>query len=196
MRLFAAFWAIPLFAGVTAEFQVRSVSAGGQMIVTPDYLVVEVTVTPPRDEEILVSSGHFTLKMNGKRQVLFAQTPAFVAASLKYPDWERRPSLVAQAGPVIVGRPEITERFPGDPVPGRTRLPAPPRAPAPEDRSGLEKEEVRPADLVVQAALPEGPAKSEVKGYLYFPYRGAIKKIKSLQLIYRGPAGDADLKLR
>jgi hypothetical protein len=188
--------AIPAFCGVTAEFQVRSVSAGGETFITPDYLVVEVTVTPPDRREIVVSHSQFTLRMNSKKQLLFPQAPAFVAASLRHPDWEMRPNVMAQAGPVILGRPQVTERFPGDPVPAQGRLPRPPQAPAPEDRSGIEKERKRPEEAVVEAALPEGPAALPVKGYLYFAHRGAIKKIKSLELIYRGPAGDMNIKLR
>jgi hypothetical protein len=196
MRALLWLLALPAWCGVTAEFHVRSVSSGSEMFVTPDYLVVEVTVAPPERGEILVSHSHFTLRMNGKKQVLFPQAPAFVAASLRHPDWEMRPGVVAQAGPIILGRPEVTERFPGDPIPPRSRLPAPPKAPAPENPSGAETERKKPADVVVEAALPEGKTTAVVKGYLYFAHRGAIKKIKSLELIYQGPAGDTVIKLR
>jgi hypothetical protein len=196
MRWLALWTAFPMFAGVTAEFQVRSISSGEKMFVSEDHIVVEVTVTPPDKQEIAVSHGHFTLRMNGRKQLLLPQPPQFVAAAFKYPDWHRQRGLTMQAGPVILGGPQISERFPGDPNPGRRRLPAPPGAPEAEDRSGMEKEEVRPEELVVQAALPEGPASLPVKGYLYFPYRGAIKKIKRLELIYAGPAGDTTIRLR
>jgi len=114
-----------------------------------------------------------------------------VAASLKYPDWERRPNLEAEAGVgnagVIVGRPQTAERFPGDPRPAQQRLPRPPQAPPPENRSGLEKPEpVKADELALSAALPEGSARGPVSGYLYFAWKGKPGSIKSLELIYQG----------
>jgi hypothetical protein len=85
--------------------------------------------------------------------------------------------VVAQAGPVILGRPQAIECFPGDPAPGRTRLPRAPRALDPDHRTGVETEPLRPEEIVVEGALPEGPTKEPVKGHLYFEHRGAIKKI-------------------
>ena len=196
MRWLAVWAVLPMFAGVTAEFQVRSISSGKAVFVSEDHIVVEVTVTPPDKQEIAVSHGHFTLRMNGKKRLLLPQPPQFVAAAFKYPNWYRHRGVTMQAGPVILGGPQISERLPGDPNPGRRRLPRPPSAPESEDRSGMENEEIRPEELVVEAALPEGAASLPVKGYLYFPYRGAIKKIKKLELIYTGPAGDTTIALR
>ena len=183
-----------------AEYLVRSLFVGGQSFVTPDYLVVEVAVYPPKGEALEVSSGEFTLRLNGKKQLLFAQSPGFVAASLKYPDWERRRTLEVGGGVgdtgVILGRPETAERFPGDPRPRQTRLPAPPKAPAPQDPSGLDKPEpVRAEEAVVEAALPEGKAAGPVSGYLYFAYQGKLKSIRTAELLYAGAAGKAGLRL-
>lgn len=183
-----------------AEYLVHSFFLRGQTFVTPDYLVVEVAVYPPKGEALAVSSGEFTLRLNGKKQVLFAQSPGFVAASLKYPDWERRGALEVSGGVgdtgVILGRPERVERFPGDPRPRQTRLPAPPKAPAPQDPSGLDQQPpVRAEEALVEAALPEGKAAGPVSGYLYFAYKGKIKSIRTLELLYDGPAGHAILRL-
>ncbi len=182
------------------EYLVRSIPVRNRTLVTQDYLVVEVALYPLPGQPLVVSDGQFTLRVNGKKQVLHAQAPGFVAAALKYPDWERRPSLVGYGGigdaGVTIGRPEPVERFPGDNRPTRTRLPTPPRAPTPEDPSGLPKEEVLPPDqLVVEAALPGGAAKGPVSGYLYFAHKGKTKSIKSLELLYEGPAGKATLRL-
>lgn len=183
-----------------AEYLVRSIPVRNQTLVTQDYLVVEVALYGLPGQPLMVSDGQFTLRLNGKKQVLHAQAPGFVAASLKYADWEHRPSLVGYGGlgdaGVIIGRPEQTERFPGDNRTSRTRLPAPPRAPAPEDPSGLPKEEVPPPEqLVMEAALPGGPAKGPVSGYLYFAHKGKTKSIKTLELLYAGPPGSAVLRL-
>lgn len=183
-----------------AEYLVRSFQGRNRTFVANDYLVIEAAVYPAKGEPLLVSSGQFTLRVNGKKRVLFPQAPSFVAASLKYPDWEMRPTLTAGAGVgntgVIIGRPPVTERFPGDPRPPQTRLPAPPRAPEPEDPSGLGSEEaVRAEEVVVETALPEGEISAPISGYLYFAYKGKTKSIRSLELIYQGPVGGATLPL-
>jgi hypothetical protein len=49
-------------------------------------------------ERIEVSQGHFALRINGRKEPIPPQAPPFVAASLKYPDWEMRPTLEAGAG--------------------------------------------------------------------------------------------------
>ena len=185
---------------VGAEYLVRSIPVRNQTLVASNYLVVEVAIYPPPGQALAVSGGQFTLSLNGNRQLLHAQAPGFVAASLKYADWERRPTLVAtgsmgDAG-VIIGRPERVERFPGDRRPAQERLPAPPRAPTPENPSGLPKEEApRPEEAVVETALPSVQARGPISGYLYFAHKGKSKSIKTLDLLYEGPAGNATLRL-
>ena len=187
---------------VGAEFLVHSVSGRGKTFAVDGYLVVEVAIFPAHGKEILVNAGNFSLRLNGKKKnVLMPQTPGMVAASLKYPDWQDRPRVEAGAGVgdigVLVGGPADRERFPGDPRPGQRRLPAPPRAPVPEDPSGSEKPEpVRADELVLEAALPEGERKSAAAGYLYFAYRGKTKSVRSVDLLYSGPEGPATLRLR
>ena len=186
---------------IGAEYLVRSFSGQGQTYVAPGYLVVEVAVYPVRPGEFTLSAGNFSLRINGKKALLMPQTPGIVAASLKYPDWEERSGVEAGVGAggagVILGRPRPMERFPDDTRPGRSRLPAPPRAPAPEDPSGLGKSPpVSAEELVVATALPEGEFRGPVAGYLYFAHKGKPKSIRSLELLYSGPAGPAALRLR
>ncbi len=181
---------------IGAEYMVHSFSGGRQTFIAQDYLVVEVAMFPIRGARVVVNAGHFSLRVNGAKHVLEPQGPEFVAANLKYPDWETRPRMEASAGPVIFGRPTSVERFPGDPRPGQERLPNPPKAP-PDDPSGQEREpSVSAEELVVQTALPEGEAAGPVSGYLYFPYKGKVTKIRSLELQYAAPAGRASLVLK
>jgi hypothetical protein len=184
-----------------AEYLVRTVFAAGQSFVTPDYLVIEVAVYPAAGEPRVVSTGDFMLRINGAKRLVLAQPPGFVAASLKYDDWTRRPTLVGTAGTggadVIIGRPRRSERFPGDPA-SRERLPAPPRAPGEENRSGQDTPPPpRAEDAVNEYALPEGSTASPVSGYLYFAFKGKPASIRSLELVYKKTGGnEVTLRLR
>lgn len=188
-------------ASLGAEFLSRSLLSPEGNVLLRDYVAVEVGFLTPKRGQVLLSSGHFTLRINGKKQVLMSQAPAMVAAAVKYEDWERRPTLVGSAGmggaDVILGRPRQTERFPGDRRPADSRLPAPPRAPDQQDRSGVEMPERRaPEEIVERQALPEGEIGGFVKGMLYFPFKAKTSTIQKLELIYEGPCGQAVLKLQ
>ncbi len=189
--------ALPKLA-IGAEYLVRSFSGHNQTFATQDHLVVEVAVYPA-GEKLAVSFGHFGLRINGKKEVLAPVSAGFVAASLKYPDWERRGRLEGIAGTgsggIILGRPSPVERFPGDPS-TRDRLPPQPRAPEAENAGGRESQPVRPEDVLVECELPAGDVQQPVAGYLYFYFKGKTKSIRSLELMYQGPGGTATLKLR
>lgn len=168
------------------------------MYIAEDYLVIEVAIYPKPGKEIAMGMNQWTLRMNGRKEVLFAQTPGFVAASLKYPDWNhpRYGELSVGAGDrsVIVGRPRPVERFPGDRRPTQDRIPMPRKE---QQETGLEKPSVKPHELVIEAALREGAIVHPVAGYLYFPYRGKVSRIKSLELLYTAPNSEPMvLKLR
>jgi len=178
---------------IGAEYLVHSFSSGREMFIAKDYLVVEVALFPAKGESLLVNAGNFSLRVNGRKQALSPQGPEFVAASLKYPDMDTGRHAVAALGPIVLGQPPPVERFPGDPN-ARTG-PTPPRAPT-DNPSGQEKEPpVKAEELVVQAALPEGEHHGPTSGFLYFPYRGKIKSIRSLELVFAGPAGSTTLPL-
>jgi hypothetical protein len=181
--------------GIAADYLVHSIPGFGRTYVAEAYLVVEVAMFPARGQTAEVKAGGFAMRLNGKKERLSPQAPEFVAASLKYPDWTSGPSAtvrgdVGNTG-VILGRPAPTERFPGDPS-GR-RLPNPPRAPDAENRSGQDAAPaVTAPEAVLSSALPEGPTRFPVSGCLYFAFKGKLKSIKSLELLY----GEAALKLR
>ncbi len=174
---------------IGAEYLVRSVGTGNEMIVVHNCLTFEVALYPPKGARPDVQPAQFSLRINGKKTLLLPQTPQMAAASLKYPEYEMRPSLEASGGMgdrgVIIGRQPRVERFPGDNRPAQTRPPG---------TATVEGGPSAPEELVVEAALPEGPAAGPVSGYVYFPFRGKPKSIKSLELIYH--AGDASATLR
>jgi hypothetical protein len=178
---------------VGAEYLVHSFSSGRQMFIAKDYLVVELALFPANAQTLLVNAGEFTLRVNGRKQTISPQAPEIVASTLKYPD-PRSAGLhpSAQLGPVVLGQPRPTERFPGDPD---ARTGPPPRRPD-DSPSGQDKEPpIKAEELVVHAALPEGERHEPTSGFLYFPYSGRISHIHSLELVFSSPAGDATLAL-
>jgi hypothetical protein len=181
---------------IGAEYMVHSFGAtqADQMLVADDFLVVEVALYPARGSQIEVDTRKFTLRLNNKKEALFAQSAGMVAASMKYPDWQRKPQLTAGGGigdaGVILGQPPPVARFPGDRR--AERLPAPPQ-PGSSDKQA-ESVPADPAELVQKVALPDGHSRHPVSGYLFFPYRGKLKSLKSVELI--ADVGSEPLVLR
>jgi hypothetical protein len=179
-----------------AEYLVHSIPTVKGVLVSGDYLAIEVALFGPSLTAIEFRADHFHLRINGDKYPLMTQSPGMVAASMKYPDWEQRKTVTASAGSgngnVIYG-PQAAPRFPGDPA-GR-QIPIP-RPPEPENRSGQEREPSVPLEEQIQKlALPEGKYAPPLAGLVFFPFRGKMKSIKSLELLYEGPAGKATLKL-
>jgi hypothetical protein len=180
-----------------AEYLVHSVSSDGQTYFVPGYLVVEVALYPPKRQTIDLAAAHFALRINGKKgDGLAPELPSQVAWALKFPEDQPQRGMVpitGQIGPVILAPPTPQGRFPGDPQ----APPPPPTPPVPDQNAaGIEKPPIRTADqAVVDAALPLGESNNAVAGHLYFAYRGRIKSLKSLELIYRSAAGQVVLPL-
>jgi hypothetical protein len=183
---------------VAADFQAHTVPAPSGSFLVRDYVVLEIAVFPDRKESFVFDTGKFSLRMNGKKSLILAQTPGMVAASLKYPSWEQTRGAVATAGVgdagVILGR-DTSARFPGDRRAPQPPIGTPPRIPGPE--SGIEKEPEVPAwDWVTRLAWEDGPVKGPAAGLLYFPYKGNLAKIMTLELILSVPDGEISLRLR
>lgn len=179
---------------LAAEYLVHSLPSPKGAFFVNDYLVIEVAVFPDPKTAAQISAQNFVLRINGKKTTLLTQAPGMVAASLKYPDWEQRPTLVGQAGigdgGIIVGRPPVTDRFPGDPTQQQSRLPRAPRVPDQSRPEAVEREPEEPIEKVCQRlALPEGSLEAPASGYLFFPFHGKTKSIHSLELVFESASG-------
>src|SRR5260370_27853378 len=133
---------------IGAEYLVDSIPAHSQTFFAPDYLVVEVAVFPGRLEPVEIGANTFTLRINGRKEIIFPDSPGFVAASLTYPDWEQHRRTEMQAGVgnagVTIGRPPVVGRFPADPTPHQTRVPPLPKAPPPQNQHGIQHDSPHP----------------------------------------------------
>ena len=177
-------------AGLGAEFMVHSFSGQGQTYIVKDFLVVEVALYPEKGTTIHADPAAFTLRVNGNKRSLSAMPAASVVTAIERPEWRSGPRLDGGAGMggVILGIPG-TGGGEGPTQP----MPSPPRAPDPNRPPGIDApEKVSPNELLVRTAFPAGDFKGPVSGFIYFPHRGKMTSIKSLDLLYQ----DLVMKLR
>ncbi|MFI5113467.1 MAG: hypothetical protein ACHP9S_11600 [Terriglobales bacterium] len=180
---------------IGADYMVHSFGAGEQMYLAENYLVVEVALFPPKGESVTADAARFALRVNVKKTLLYAQSPALVASHLNRRDWETTRGVTADlgVGGVDIGLGQPQERDPVTGAPRGRRLPAPPRAPDTGIPSGVERtQRERPEELLIRTALPEVTLRGAVSGFLYFPYQGKASGLKSIDLLFQ----DAVMKLK
>lgn len=182
---------------IAADYLARTVPLPDSPSTISNYLVLEVAVFPASSTRLTVASNHFSLRINARKTPVLPQAPGLVAAQIKYPDWEPGPQVtvggsLGDAG-VILGPAPPVERFPGDPRGRRQRLPEP--VPPHRDPGPGQPQPTPPDEFVQLAALPEGEIPLPAAGLLYFAFKGKTKSIRSLELLYSGPAGSGSLRL-
>jgi hypothetical protein len=175
--LLALTWSVD----VTAEFWGRTVPVkndAGEMkaVASESHLIVEATVKVEKGKPVKVNHQQFRLRVNGAKLAIAPDTAGMAAASIYYPDWERRQGVEVGAGPVIIGRPRPAPRFPGD---------TSARVPYEGEDQGKSL-----ADAMTRAALGEGEVFNERTGLLYFAWKGRVAKIKTLELVWVSEAGE------
>jgi hypothetical protein len=184
---------------IGAEYMVHSFSRGEAMYIARDFITVEVALYLPKDAQekakpLDINYGDFQLTINGKKIALMPMNPYTVATTLDHPDWQQeRPGIEATAGTpngrVTLGAPPHTPLPTGDP-PGYPRTTP---LPQPDPPGEIERQpRASASQIAVECALPDGPQRAPISGFLYFAYSGNVKSIKSLVLHYR----DVELKLR
>ena len=202
-----------------ADFLVRSIPVPGGVLVARNYLVVDVAVFS-KSSPINLSPAYFSLRLNGSKAPILSQPAFIVANSFDYrrPDpGEPGATLAAGVGNagVMIGQPgqPPTRGQTGDPngppVPPGQRDPrvpdpsvrnSPPTQQSPETPNPFLIDRGAPAatarELVEKAGLPSGDVVPPVSGVLFFAYQGKPESLKSVELLYDGPAGKVTLKLR
>ena len=164
---------------IAAEFTGHAVGTPQGTLTTEEYLVVETGFFGPEGARTRLAIGDFSLRVSGKRSPLPGQPYGMVLGSLKDPEWEppaekKSKSSMSTGGGGGQGQSN-------DP-------PVVPKMSFPERRAMEQK--------VQKATLPEGDRALPVAGLIFFQYGGKTKGIKSLELIYDGPAGKATLPLQ
>lgn len=165
---------------IAAEFTGHGIGTPQGALTTEDYVVVEMGLFGPEGARAKLAIDDFSLRVNGKKVALSCQPYGVVLGSLKDPEWEppaeSKKSKSSMTGGGGGGQGESNEP------------PTPPKMPFPVRRAMEQR--------VQKAALPEGDRALPVAGLIFFQYRGKTQGIKSLELIYSGPAGKATLTLQ
>jgi len=81
---------------IAAEYSAHSISDPQSVLSTEDYVVVEVGLFGPPDARLRLSYTDFSMRMNGKKQLLPAQPYALVFKSLKDPEYEAPEAAAAK----------------------------------------------------------------------------------------------------
>jgi hypothetical protein len=183
---------------IAAENLGHSITSDYGAYVAREFLVIEVAVFSADKWRLSFSAGNFSLRINGNKVPLLAQSPGLVAGTIKYEDWSQGTRITGSAGDgdtgVIVGGPRPTERFPGDPN-GRSRMPRPPSVDT-NDPNVPQRQDLPVDEAVQRSSLPEGTnLVAPFSGFVFFPFKGKLKKLKSLELLYHGDYGETALPL-
>jgi hypothetical protein len=161
---------------IAADFAGHGVPTMEAAYSTEEYVVVEVAFFGGAQNRLKLSIEDFELKINDKKAPLTSQPFGYVAKTLKDPEWqppegEKQKSKTSLNGGGGDNGPVV-----------------PPKMPL-ELRRVMELR-------VRKSVLPEGDRALPVAGLIFFQYRGKTQSIKSMELIYGGPAGKASLPLQ
>ena len=166
---------------VGAEFKGHSLPTLQGTLSTEEYVVIETGLFGSPGARIKLSSGDFALRINGKKTPLPSQPYGLVVGSVKDPEWE--PPVAAASK----SKTSLNSSGKGEQSEANTP-PAPIQIPIAVQRAMAQR--------VQKASLPEGDRNLPVAGLIFFPYRGKTQSIRSIELIYAGPAGKATLMLQ
>jgi hypothetical protein len=160
---------------IAAEFMGHAVPTPQATFSSEEYVVVETGVFGPPEARIKLAIEDFSLRINGKKAPLSSQPYELVFKSLKDPDWE---PPAKEKSKTSFG----TGGDKGDSAPAPVHMPI-------ELRRVMEQR-------VQKASLPGGERALPQAGLIFFQFRGKTENIRSLELLYDGPAGKATLTLQ
>ena len=165
---------------IGAEFTGHSLGTPEAILSTEDYVVVEVGLFGGQEARARLSHEDFSLRINGRKAPLPAQPYGVVFESLKDPEWAPPgPPQSKSKGGISSGGNGQSD---ADPPPAPARMPI-------ELKRAMQQR-------VQKAALPEGERVLPQAGLIFFEFRGKTSGIRSVELIYGGPAGKAVLALQ
>jgi hypothetical protein len=165
---------------IAADFTGHNVGTQEGVLTTDDYVVIEAGLFGPPGARLNLSVGDFSLRINGGKKPVPMSPYEFVGKSLKDPDYEE-PATNKSSGTVINSGGKQDGTDPNAPPPALIPIPF-------ELKRGWQLRVKRDSLAIGDRALPQA-------GLLFFQYGSGVKGIRSVELIYSGPAGKATLPL-
>ena len=162
---------------LAAEFMGHAVPTPVATYSTEDFVIVETGLFGPPQARAQLSIGDFSLRINGKKIAMPSQPYGLSFSSLKDPQWEPPSKPKADKPTLDAGGGQPDDSF--KPI---VKMPI-------ELKRTMQQR-------VQRASMPEGDRALPAAGLLFFEYRGKPESIRSLELIYSGPAGKATLALQ
>ena len=190
---------------IGADYLRRSLPTPQGIRFIPGMLIFEIGVFPERGKAIALGSSDFQLNWKKADLPLLPVHPQYVVASLLRPEYSQgdRSTTVSVGRPnqrtggfegVTIGGPPRFPRFPDDP---RRDGPPLPRAPAePRVTPKPPQADERPDRILSIHALSADPVDHPSGGYVYFAYKGKLKKLKGLVLTIRDGEDKCNLRMR
>jgi hypothetical protein len=163
---------------VAAEVTGHAIPTAQGPLSSEDYVAIETGLFGPPEARLTLSLGDFSLRINGKKSPLSSQPYALVVQSVKDPEWE----------PPVPAEPKSKTSIGGTGKGDSNSPPPPVHIPIEVQRAMAQR--------VQKASLPEGDRTLPRAGLVFFQYRGKTQNIRSIELIYNGPAGKATLMLQ
>jgi hypothetical protein len=162
---------------IAADFMGHSVPTPEATLLTDDYIVIEAAFFGPSGAKLRLSGDDFSLRINGKKKSLTSQPSELVFKSLKDPEWTPPEQKEKKSKTSFGGG--------GDSDSSSTQLP--PKVPIELRRTMSQR--------VEKASLPPGDRPLPQAGLIFFDFHGKVATIRSIELAYKGPAGEATLTL-
>jgi len=167
---------------LAAEFTGHGIPTEEAPLNSEDYVAVEIGIYGPPEAKLTITASDFSLRLNRRKDPLPSQPWALAAKNIRDPEWTPPESGAAQKSKGGFSGGSGGAREPGSPPP------LPPKVPVELLRTWQQK--------LRRAALPEGERTLPQAGLLFFQHRGKTENIRSVELIYNGPAGSAVIPLR
>ncbi|HEY4360391.1 MAG TPA: hypothetical protein VGN17_05465 [Bryobacteraceae bacterium] len=165
---------------IAADFRQHSIPLLEGILTTENFIVVEAAFFGAPDARLKLSLEDFSLRINGKKTPVMSQPVDFIAGNVKDPEWE------PPAAPESKG--SKTKLNAGGGGGNDDAPPPPPKMPLELRRAMVKR--------VQAAAMPLGDRPLPQAGFLFFDYGSSAKNIKTIELIYSGPAGKTTIALQ
>lgn len=171
---------------IAAEFDEHSIPEPTVALTNEDFLVVEVAIYGPPGTKLALNYQDFSLKLNGKKNLLPAKPYELVFKSLKSPEYEPPSEKMLNTDK----KTNLTTGGNGGGNSNTTDITAPKLPPIIHIPIEVSREWDRKVHM---ASLPEGERPLPEGGLIFFEHSG---KANSAELVYNGPAGKVTIPIK